>query len=391
MVDMKTLTIGGTKFEIVDAEARADISSLQAAVGSPLVASTVSAMTDTSKIYVYTGSESGYTSGDWYYHNGSAWVSGGVYNAVAVDTDDTLTVEGMAADAKKTGDEIADLKSAISGGIGISVDVKESLLTCFRYVAWINDDGQDYYDALEAALYPPADLVSISAVYTQSGTVYDTDTLDSLKTDLVVTAHYDDSTTATVTTYTLSGTLSVGTSTITVSYGGKTTTFTVTVSDSQTINVTYTQGSIGSGNSDANKVSGVIHSAVHFDDDETMVITVAEGYSLYPFGFVCSSNTTLTGTKSSTTNVLYTYAVSDSGYVANGNNDFGNNVLKANDSSLVGSGSAGWKTGTITYSYERVTQYPYSFTGLGFLVKKNDDSNITPSEIEQVITVVKVD
>ena len=75
-----------------------------------------------------------------------------------------------------------------------------------------------------------ATLSSISAVYTQGGTVYDTDSLDSLKADLVVTAHYDDSSTETVTTYTLSGTLAVGTSTITVSYGGKTTTFTVTVS-----------------------------------------------------------------------------------------------------------------------------------------------------------------
>lgn len=72
---------------------------------------------------------------------------------------------------------------------------------------------------------------SISAVYTQSGTVYDTDTLDSLKSDLVVTATFMDSTTGVIaaTDYTLSGTLTVGTSTITVSYGGKTTTFSVTV------------------------------------------------------------------------------------------------------------------------------------------------------------------
>ena len=33
-----------------------------------------------------------------------------------------------------------------------------------------------------------ASLVSISAVYTQSGTVYDVDLLDDLKADLVVTA-----------------------------------------------------------------------------------------------------------------------------------------------------------------------------------------------------------
>ena len=144
--------------------------------------------------------------------------------------DDTLTQSGEAADAKKTGDEISDLKSAVEAletGGGLTADVKSALLGCFENVAWIGDDGQDYYDALD----PHAGLVSISAVYTQSGTVYDTDTLSSLKSDLVVTALYDDTTTETVSTYTLSGTLTVGISTITVSYGGKTTTFTVTVTD----------------------------------------------------------------------------------------------------------------------------------------------------------------
>lgn len=76
-----------------------------------------------------------------------------------------------------------------------------------------------------------ATLESISAVYTQSGTVYDTDSLDSLKADLVVTATYSDTSTATVPSdsYTLSGTLDSATSTITVTYQGKTTTFTVSV------------------------------------------------------------------------------------------------------------------------------------------------------------------
>lgn len=108
-------------------------------------------------------------------------------------------------------------------------DVKQALLQIASKVAYIDEHGQDYYDALEVALYPDATLVSISAVYTQSGTVYDTDSLDSLKADLVVTATYSDSSTETVTAYTLSGTLTRGTSTITVTYGGKTTTFNVTV------------------------------------------------------------------------------------------------------------------------------------------------------------------
>lgn len=74
-----------------------------------------------------------------------------------------------------------------------------------------------------------ATLTGIDAVYTQSGTVYDTASLDDLKADLVVTASYDNSTTAVITDYVLSGTLAEGTSTITVSYGGFTDTFNVTV------------------------------------------------------------------------------------------------------------------------------------------------------------------
>lgn len=76
-------------------------------------------------------------------------------------------------------------------------------------------------------------VVSISAVYTQSGTVYDTDTLDSLKADLVVTATFNDSSTEVVPSadYTLSGTLTEGTSAVTVEYSGLTATFNVTVTE----------------------------------------------------------------------------------------------------------------------------------------------------------------
>lgn len=145
MADLSQIKVGNTTYDIKDAAARSSIASeetarqnadtslsnqisseatarqsaytslsnqitaLQGAVGSPLVASTVSAMTDTTKIYVYTGSEIGYTSGNWYYYDGSAWVSGGVYNSVAIETDTTLSVSGMPADAKTVGDSIGNL------------------------------------------------------------------------------------------------------------------------------------------------------------------------------------------------------------------------------------------------------------------------------------------
>lgn len=82
------------------------INNLQAAVGTPLVATTASAMTDTSKIYVYTGTESGYYNGNWYYSDGSEWYAGGLYNSSALSTDTTLSVASAAADGKAAGDAI---------------------------------------------------------------------------------------------------------------------------------------------------------------------------------------------------------------------------------------------------------------------------------------------
>lgn len=124
------------------------------------------------------------------------------------------------------------------GGSGLTEDVKQAILDCFNHVAWTDEHGQDYVDELEAAFYP---LSYITAVYTQSGTVYATDSLDSLRADLVVTAFYQGGDSKTVTDYTLSGTLTVGTSTITVSYNGKTTTFDVVVTESPFLPTAYQQ------------------------------------------------------------------------------------------------------------------------------------------------------
>lgn len=104
---------------------------VKASTGSPLVASTAAAMLDHNKIYVYTGSETGYTYGNWYYYDGTAWQSGGAYNSAAVNTDTTLTLSGVPADAKATGDAIAaeatareaadsDLRSALATRLALS-------------------------------------------------------------------------------------------------------------------------------------------------------------------------------------------------------------------------------------------------------------------------------
>lgn len=116
--------VAGQNQSIIDA-----LNEVHTAIGGPQVAATAAAMTDQTKIYVYTGSETGYTAGNWYYYNGSAWTSGGVYNAVAVQTDPSLSEEGVAADAKATGDAIDAATVAIDDTLtqtGEAADAKKT-------------------------------------------------------------------------------------------------------------------------------------------------------------------------------------------------------------------------------------------------------------------------
>ena len=238
-----------------------------------------------------------------------------VYPSIGVDGEYPIPgqtwQQEIEEDISEIREDLSDLQAEIEGsGSGMSTAFKQALHNILEKVAYIDDDGQTYLDALDDAMYAvtaiqlntnslsfgslnstqqltatttpeggnvtwtssntsiatvsptglvtsvgygsatitatsgsvsatcsvvvaQATLSSISAVYTQSGTVYDSDSLDSLKADLVVTARWSNSTTSTVadSDYTLTGTLAVGTSTITVSYGGKTDTFTVTVTE----------------------------------------------------------------------------------------------------------------------------------------------------------------
>ena len=200
---------------------------------------------------------------------------------------------------------------------GLTEAAKTALLNCFANVAWINANGQTYYDALEAALQTAtaytvtntltgcttsndattvyegrsysatitassgytltgasvsitmggtsvtgyynngtisipnvtgnlvitvtatSEVSSISAVFTQGqNEIHTDDSLDVLRQYLVVTATYADTTTGTVTDYTLSGSLAeLGTTTITASYGGKSDTFQVVVSEYWTYSI----------------------------------------------------------------------------------------------------------------------------------------------------------
>ena len=142
----------------------------------------------------------------------------GVYSEVSVGVSDEAVQDAV--------DEYLTEHPALTGMFTNAA--KSALIALLEKVAYIDGNGQQYLDELITNL--AATVTSIDAVFTQgSAIIYDTDSLEALEQYLVVTASYSDGTSSVVSGYTLSGTLTVGTSTITVTYGGQTDTFTVSV------------------------------------------------------------------------------------------------------------------------------------------------------------------
>ena len=125
------LTQGGTN-PVQGGVIYSRFATVQSMVGSPLVAATAADMTDTTKVYVYTGSETGYTNGDWYYYDGSAWADGGVYNSTAFTTDTTLAISGQAADAQAVGNALAAMDAATGAESGKAL-LADTVSKIWRY------------------------------------------------------------------------------------------------------------------------------------------------------------------------------------------------------------------------------------------------------------------
>jgi len=107
---------------------------------------------------------------------------------------------------------------------------------------------------------PPAPtLTSITAVYSGTAIIYPTTPLKNLKVGLTVNAVYSDSTTQIVTDYSLSGTLTVGSSVVSVSYEGKTTTFNVTVTAVSSSDTTYTVTFNSNDGTEVSPITNVTH------------------------------------------------------------------------------------------------------------------------------------
>lgn len=85
--------------------------------GTPLFASSIEEMTDTTRIYVNT------SNGHWYYYNGTSWIDGGVYQATAINND-SIEMKMLANDVKYNLNNRININNelAIKGEITIGVE-----------------------------------------------------------------------------------------------------------------------------------------------------------------------------------------------------------------------------------------------------------------------------
>lgn len=117
---------------------------------SPRFAPTASAMTDITSLYIYTGSESGYIFGAWYYYDteNEVWT---LYVNANVDT--TLSISGVPADAAAVGSAL-DLKAnasemnvAFTRKLNIS-DYEEDMAEIEESISGIQGDISDIESAI---------------------------------------------------------------------------------------------------------------------------------------------------------------------------------------------------------------------------------------------------
>lgn len=157
-------------------------------------------------------------------YNKTVWVNG---QAPAIDADNLNKIE----DALESHDEdISDLKSQITQNSGVPTEVKRAMDTLFSKMGVKDDAGYASTYAVIHEWATAVNLLSISAVFEQGNNIIlDIDDLDSLRQYLTVTATYDDGTSTEISSYTLSGTLTEGTSYVTVTEEDKTASFAVIV------------------------------------------------------------------------------------------------------------------------------------------------------------------
>ena len=185
----------------VEASLTQQISLIQG--GTPTPVSLASAMTDTSVIYLYTGTEEGYESGHWYYYNGTEWTDGGQYGADGgINTNARNILKYILERVAYTETGMQTYVNALyqalaqSGGGGGSETTTYMIMNALTNVTNSNDaTGCNEGDSYTATLTADTDYSIDSVVVTMGGTditniAYSngTITIASVTGDVLITA-----------------------------------------------------------------------------------------------------------------------------------------------------------------------------------------------------------
>ena len=149
--------------------------------GTPLVASSTSGMTDTTKVYVNT------SDGNWYYYNGSNWAVGGIYQSSGI-ADNSVTYNKLYENLK----ENLEPETSIINSDDIAITLNK----------WINSSGVE--ESMNYRCYYTLDVEPLEKYYTKlyfssSNTnttpifiFYNNDTIVSMitKADVTITNNY---------------------------------------------------------------------------------------------------------------------------------------------------------------------------------------------------------
>ena len=224
-------------------------------------------------------------------------------NVTYDDTETKLGATNVQEAVSKLSEQIEDLKeNGTTGGTGWTEEQINLLDSIGNFIPFTSADGGTLWDNLIESLKGNSSgddsgetdvtLSVISATYSGGSVLVGTSVNDL--TGIVVTATYSDGSKATVTDYTLSGTIAEGSNKITVSYGGKFTTITVIGYAEEepevtltSITVSYAGGDVTVGTA-LTDLTGITVTG-HYSDGSTANIT---GYSLS--GEIAEGSNTIT-------------------------------------------------------------------------------------------------
>ena len=319
--------------------------------GAPMPVDTVAEMIDTTKVYLYVGSETGYTFGNWYYYDGNDWVSGGKWGA-----------DG-----------------------GVNTNARNLLQYILERVAYTDTDMEVYVNALYEALATYTIANALSHV-TNSNTATGCEEGDSYTGTLTADTDYTiDTVTVTMGGVDITSTAyNNGVITIASVTGDIVITATATLPDIR-FAVEY-QGNFTTTSPSNTRVS-LISKDMTLAYGETITFSAAEGYVFFLFDEYGAGNNSERIRAPKQSNQIYVYGINNATSYVYTSSDI---VIGTSSAGKIKWSSTGWgtsKTGTIQNS--AITSI--SFSGIGFYVEKgtlstHGSDNITIEEAKRAVS-----